>query len=316
MKVIHWKITDDCNYRCPYCIASKVSTCSLSCSGEVSDPQQMREQWNRWSRTRGGTFHGEFNTLGKEKWIALWKKLHDMYGFYRISIIGGEPLAFPDFLEILEEANKVAYLDVATNFSLSKEEAHRLAARLNPERLCMITTYHPGFTRLDDFIEKLKIFKDAGFQFPVRFVGYPPLFPQVPRVREAFENLGVEFILLPFVGTYEGKRYPGQFKHRDDELSRELYRKSAGLAKMRNYGVREDDYCTAGHEFMYIDPYGYAFLCPVELNKCLTRNTDTRLGNAFDAGFKMNDGAVKCDFKVPSCDHYWCDQSMFYEDGE
>jgi len=86
-----WEITNQCNYRCPYCIFSSTAV----------KPQ---------------------NELDTARMKSVIDELHDL-GFSHFKVSGGEPFIRKDLLEVLAHAkSKGFYIDLSSNASLITEE--------------------------------------------------------------------------------------------------------------------------------------------------------------------------------------------------
>ena len=180
-----WEIWYACNYRCTYC------------------PWEMTKSWEKMSKMHSG--------IQPSDWLAAWDRMHAKYGSSHLYLIGGEPILYPKIDEILEVLARKHYLSVITNLSLSLDAARRLSRELPPDRVRFGASFHPEFSNLDEFVEKLVIFKDAGFQVWISIVAWPPFVDKLQFYKETFERRGIYPDVHTFFGDYEGKSYPAAY---------------------------------------------------------------------------------------------------------
>ena len=182
-----WQITYKCNYKCTYCHAPK---------------------------------HGQKNVvdtviLNKDEWINIWNNIYDMYGECEINISGGEPTVYPSFFDIVEEITKKHKVEIVTNLSFNTEQN---IYKLNPERVRFAASFHPQHVSVEDFVMKIKQIKKADFIVTTNFVPWPPFFDKIEYYKKIFDENNINIVLQPFVGIYNGKKYPGEYTDKEKEI--------------------------------------------------------------------------------------------------
>jgi len=172
-----WEVQYECNYKCSYCHAPK--------PGQPN----VRNRAN----------------LSREEWLKVWTKMYEKYGTWEIIMSGGEPFAYPGFLDIAIALSKIHILEFCTNLFWDVEPFIR---EVDPARVKVGTSYHPEFADMDTFIKKARALKDAGFNPIINFVPWPPLLDKMLYCKEKMEGAGLQFVLQPYIGMYEGRQYP------------------------------------------------------------------------------------------------------------
>lgn len=189
-----WQITYKCNYKCTYCHAPK---------------------------------HGQKNVvdtsiISKEEWVKIWNNVYNMYGECEINISGGEPSIYPNFFDIVQEIIKKHKVEIVTNLSFNVENN---LDNLNPERVRFAASFHPQHVSVEEFSAKIKKIKKAGFIVTTNFVPWPPFFDKVEYYKKVFDRNNINVVLQPFVGTYDGKKYPDSYNDEEKEILR-LFKKN------------------------------------------------------------------------------------------
>jgi len=138
-----WDIHYACNYKCSYCI--------------------LKEEWDALSKKN--------RYPGINKWIEIWDSIYRKYGSCRLHISGGEPFVYPSFLELIAHLAEKHTLTFDTNLSL---DVFSFTKKIKPERVRFAATFHPEFTELASYLERVKHLKENGFEIIVDYVAYPP----------------------------------------------------------------------------------------------------------------------------------------------
>ena len=202
-----WQITYNCNYKCTYCHTPK---------------------------------HGQQNVvdtvvLNKQEWIKIWNNIYDMYGECEINISGGEPSLYPDFFEIVKEITQKHKAEIVTNLSF---DIDKKIYDLNPERVRIAASFHPQYTDIESFVNKIKKVKQLDFVVTVNFVPWPPFFNKINYYKKVFDENSINVVLQPFIGIYNGKKYPESYN--DDEKNiLNLFRKM-GNEKILKFKLMKD----------------------------------------------------------------------------
>ena len=139
-----WNIHYACNYRCNYCHAPKPGQKDARTAAYISSPE----------------------------WLDIWKGLYERYGTWEMLISGGEPFAYPGFMDLIVELAKIHLIGVCTNLQW---DVLYFVKHVTPARVRIETSFHPEFADLKEFVGKLKVLKENGFAPTVNFVPWPPL---------------------------------------------------------------------------------------------------------------------------------------------
>lgn len=201
-----WFVQDFCNYRCPYCVVS-------------GDLREARP----WL----------VNQHSADAWLAAWRRVYDLHGRGWVRMTGGEPTIIPRFIDLTAAMSQWHGISFDTNLSWDMEQLREFCDRMPTRDVSLDISFHPHAAGVESIIEKASLLRDRGFQYLCRLVAFPPLLPQAEGFRRRFHDAGVKFILMPFQGVYQGRRYP-------DAYTEEERRLMAGIAQPFREGPRAD----------------------------------------------------------------------------
>jgi anaerobic magnesium-protoporphyrin IX monomethyl ester cyclase len=261
-----WEIHYECNYHCTYCHAPK--------------------PWHPDVRKAA--------YLEAKEWIKIWQHLYEEYGSWYVLISGGEPFIYPDFIKLIIELSKLHFLEICTNFSW---EVEPFINNVNPKMTKVSTSFHPEFADLDKFLIKLKLLKDNGFDSMVNFVPWPPLLSKMAYYKQRVEEIGVPFVLQPFIGEYEKRRYPQGYT----EAEREHFKIFKDRCNIDTFNFKttgesnstKGKKCRMGENYAFIHPDGEAHRC--------CKDKSFSLGNVINGSFRLLDEAVPCAAQECNC---------------
>lgn len=261
-----WEIHYACNYHCTYCHAPK--------------PWYPNVQ--------------KVIYLDVKEWMKIWQDLYEKYGSWYILISGGEPFIYPDFMELIKELSKLHFLEFCTNLFWKVEP---FIKNMNPKMAKVGTSFHPEFADLYIFLKKVKLLKENGFNPIVNFVPWPPLLPRLNEYKGRFEEIGVQFVLQPFIGEYEGRRYPqgyteserGHFKIFKDDCNIN----TLSFKTTEKSNLPKGKLCRMGENYAFIHPDG-------EVHRCC-RDKSFSLGNVINGTFKLLDKPLPCAAEECNC---------------
>jgi MoaA/NifB/PqqE/SkfB family radical SAM enzyme len=260
-----WEITYECNYRCTYCHAPK--------------------PWN--PNTRKTVYPGI------KKWIDIWKKIYDDYGETEMVISGGEPFIYPNFIELVSKISQMHIIEFCTNLFFNVDS---VVNNMNPKRVRIGTSYHPQYTELDIFIEKVNILKNAGFEVWTNFVPWPPFISQLEDIKQTFEKNGIKIILQPFIGEYNSKHYPQGYSTEEKKMLG-IFTDEANIKtvefKTTNESNKKGKLCRMGENYAFIHPDG-------EVDRCCKDHT-LKLGNIIEGTFKLLEKPAVCMAQECNC---------------
>ena len=226
-----------------------------------------------------------------------------------IGMVGGEPFLHPDFIHLCEELTKKHYLSIATN--LSTDNLREFCKTIDPKRidrihasLHIIERERLGLAR--DFIEKVRIVKDAGIRIYTTQVMWPPLVGRFETIFNTYEKEGVVIRPKLFRGFYSGRYYPREYSKKEKELILYFSRKAEEKERIesernliyfgRNSALIEGPFsfkglpCFAGRRFVTIDYDG-------NVRRCSDHKQS--LGNLYEGTLKLLNRAEVC--KVGFC---------------
>jgi MoaA/NifB/PqqE/SkfB family radical SAM enzyme len=265
-----WDIQYECNYRCSYCF--------------FNDNWEADKKKNR--------FPG-IDKL-KEQWDDIYKK----YGTGHIHITGGEPFAYPDFMELVEHLIRDFTVEFDTNLSF---DADKFMARIGPDKVKFAASFHPQFTDVDTFLNKALALKKAGYDIGVNYVAFPEQIQRMKEYKDRFAAVSIAFNVMPFRGKYKNMEYPDAYSEDERKLICECDpRTGGGMMKAYSSDKNGDKKeppkpanphlgkpCRMGQMYTKIHPNGNAFRC------CLAKE-DGLLGNIIDNTFKFYEEAKPC----------------------
>jgi len=280
-----WLLLNTCNYTCRYC---------------YRPVEKLRER----IRVAGGIgdIVGFFNESGLT-WL-----LH---------ITGGEPLVYPQFVELCQELTQEHFISLNSNVSL--RNVIDFARTVPPTRVSFV---HCGLhieqrerrDAVPDFINHVDLLQDHGFRVMVSYVMCPDLFGRFQADFDFFLANGIVLIPKALQGSHHGKLYPASYTpdQRQAFLSYSL-RAEEQFARLKGtcwppptinlfldrdlvqYG--RSDYrgmpCNAGYTFVRIRENG-------DIQRCGARDV---LGNVVGGVFDRRTGPSMCnEFQCP----YFC----------
>ena len=264
-----WNIHYGCNYKCAYCHAPK--------------PQDKDAKKAVY--------------LKSDAWFKIWERNYQRYGTWEILISGGEPFAYPDFMDLIIGLSKMHLVGVCTNLEW---DAADFVKRASPERIRIETSFHPESATLEKFTERLKILKKSGFNPTVNFVPWPPLLSRMEEIKEGIEKTGCQLTLQPFIGQFEGRSYPQGYTEKEREyfsiFSDDCNLKTLDFKTTKTSDSTNGKLCRMGQNYCYIHPDGSVSRC--------CRDHSISLGNIIDDTFRLWDEPSEC--RADNCNCWRC----------
>ena len=237
-----WMIPAGCNYECPYCSFRAYR------KGRVGSPA-------------GASF---------DDWVEGWRRVHDAYGTSQILISGsGEPTLFPGFHEFLSIVSAWHRITFDTNLSWREADVRRFVAEIDPARVKVHASFHPLNASAEEFVKKLSLLRDNGFDYQCRWVAYPPLLGKLGEYRRFFRGRALRFAVTPYEGPWDGLEYPGGYtagqKQRFVDIEREDHGESEGpiinLLCERHVGRPMGKACLSGVRHACVVSNGRIYRC-------------------------------------------------------
>jgi len=253
-----WNIIYKCNFRCKYCF--------------------FEGKWEEY---------GKRNViLSVKKWIKIWEKIHSLYGRCAILITGGEPFIYPNFIELIRELSEIHYpINISSNGSFNLNE---VVENFNPEKVSISLSFQPGFNKLEEIVEKKNFLEDKGFHSDfINLCCYPEFFDKIKKWIEYASGKKVIMKLIPFIGDYNGIKYPEGYTEEEKEF--------LGINKKWENNVKtKGKPCKAGMKSALIFPDGKVARCGQIGEKFL-------LGYIWDDNFRLLDKPLPCEGEYCPC---------------
>jgi organic radical activating enzyme len=249
-KFCSWLITNFCNFHCSYCFGG--------------GSQQIKEKWD---------IKLIIKTLKQtgEKWC--------------IGITGGEPFAYPEFVDICKQmVDNDIKLWIDTNLSIDSS-FKEFVARISPdmvENLYIASHIEEREKRsgINSFFDKLNILRENRFPFEINYVLHPRMIKRFYNDAEQFQKRGFSLLPKPFQGIYKFRTYPESYSPREKQLilkhDPEAFRRSL----FRSRGLL----CNAGSSMVRLTSGGVFTRCVAD---------STVIGNLQD-GISLLKNPAKC----------------------
>jgi len=186
-----WDIHYECNYKCVYCFLRH-------------EPQ---------------TTAIKSPYISASEWIKIWKKIYYRYGKCHISVTGGEPFDYPDFMDIVEGLIKIHTFEFSTNLSW---DVNRFIKNIPPNRVIINSSFHPDHVDIKEFIKKVKFLKEKKYSVSVTIVAYPPYINKLVEYSKKFYNEGIAVIIFPYRGPYNNRNYPMGYTKEEKDMLKNL----------------------------------------------------------------------------------------------
>lgn len=256
-----WNIHWSCNYRCTYCF--------------------FDQHWEEYGK------RNVYKSV--DEWMAHWERIREKYGRCFLTINGGEPFTYPDFIELIRRVSQIHWpINITTNTSLLLD---KFVKRIDPERVSLSISFHPQYHRIEDFMDKVFFLRQNGFTAGcINFVAYPPFLKDMPSYVERFKAIGESLKVIPFIGEFEGVRYPDGYglEHRTLMGLRDTW-----LDDKRHKGML----CRAGHLSGLLLPNGNVARCGQIGDRHI-------VGGFFDPAFELMPRPMPCDVEFCPCDEW------------
>jgi hypothetical protein len=158
----------------------------------------------------------------------------------------------------------------------------------DPRRAALSASFHPHFSKEEEFLGKLGALRAAGFEVMASVVAYPEYFDRLPSLMKRFEAAGHPLYLNPFQGDYQGRTYPQGY-----EAAQSAFLHANAAASELEYRMREASplgrSCAAGQKYFRAWPDGSLHRC------CPARELgEAPLGHIRDENFALADAPAPC----------------------
>lgn len=263
----NWDITYECNYRCSYCIFWK-------------------------------DYKERYPSVENDRWKDIWNNIFEKYWCCHIRFSGGEPFIYPNFLDLIAILSEKHTVDVTTNLTF---DMNLFLERVKPDGITLSASFHPEFVGIDEFLDKVLLLNKKEFPTSVAYVAYPPHLADLERYKSTAERRGVLFKIIPFIGEFEGKKYPDNYDSEQKKLLEEAAVNTENQSQKElnaqwfnqntDKKSMQEKLCRMGQMYAKILPSG-------EVTRCCHYKSD-KLGSIFDKEFRLLDEPAVC--KTESC---------------
>ncbi len=250
----------DCNLNCRYCIQKislpqKPAACYAARTGK---------EWAQALNAISGRTQRRFLRSPRIK---------------KLSILGGEPTLFPDFLYVLNNLDKRWKITVTSNFDspFFKQGAEFFKQIRKRSRLRFNGSFHFIYTPLEKFIANVQRLKKAKIAVHTLFlVAHPGYLDKALDYKARLLKIHPRVKLQRFLGFHQGNLYPRESDYEIEEEQKDgisnyrLYQEGFGQNKASPIFCRSDK--------VLITPNGDIYNCHYKL---YTGHKD-KLGNLFD----------------------------------
>lgn len=267
---LHWQTFSPCNFNCSYCTSTKHGL------KPVDVPALMRTL-----RGTGRTFRVGFTG-------------------------GGEPFLVPNIVETMAAISGEHF--ISFNSHLTNKKVRTLLERVDTSRILYVTAsaHIEELLRLkllDTFASNVHTCRERGVQTNVVAVAYPPLVAEVDKYRGLFGQRGLDLGFAPFVGTYQGRRYPAAYS----SVERGVFGLTADAVGRH---AQQGKPCNAGCNALAADPSGDVYPCINSMLPAAPHRKRLLLGNLF-TGFRFEPGIIRCPYDVCVCPFNRYDRKLF-----
>jgi len=227
---------------------------------------------------------------------ALIQTLNKTNKTFRIGFTGGEPFLTPNIIEACIEITKKHYISLNSNLTTTKLK--EFSVKINPKKVIHITaSLHivelETYNLMDRFIDNYMLLKEKGFNINALEVAHPSLLNHVHRYKDLFKEKGFNISFCPFVGEYDGKKYPDSYTSKEINIF-----DLKDTVKLFNQKGR---LCNAGYNVGIILQNGDVVSC-FSISK--------KIGNIYkDIEFK--DQLIICPVEVCGCPLKCYDKNLF-----
>lgn len=248
----------DCNLNCRYCIQ------------RISLPQKPIAHY----QTRTGKIWVEtLNAVSNR----MQKRFLRPARIKKLSILGGEPTIYQDFLYVINNLDKNWKITITSNFDSPFFDQDVFKQIQNKARLRFNGSLHFVHTPIEKFIENVQKLKKARILVHTLFlVVHPAYLNQVLAYKMRLEEIHPRVKLQRFLGFYQGNLYPQESAYEIGEEQKDgisnynLYREGFGQKKASSVFCHSDKVLVA--------PNGDIYNCHYKL---YTGHRD-KLGNLFE----------------------------------
>ena len=238
-----WALSLHCNYTCNYCFLEQ-------------DKSVLSKFVLKLNKLFG--YHSSEKRVAVESVLSLLGKTRKTW---TVALTGGEPILFPNFLDICKKITEHYPLIVFTNLSIPKR-VESFCKTIDPKKVeLFVVSLHikerEQRNAIDQVVQSIQLLKTNLFPVQVYYVLHPTLLNRYGLDVEIFKKKGITLLPKPFVGVYKNKRYPDSYTA---DIKRMIKETSIMLADFTPLNLKHIP-CTAGKNFIVISPSGDILRC-------------------------------------------------------
>jgi MoaA/NifB/PqqE/SkfB family radical SAM enzyme len=249
--------------------------CNLDCSYCIQKVSLPRKPIARYTLRTGRDWAQALNAISRRRKRRFLRPAR----IKKLSLLGGEPTIYPDFLYLLNKLDKNWKITVTSNFDSAffRQDVKSFRQIKSSNRLRFNGSFHFMHTPLERFIANVQKLKKANINVHTLFViAHPAYLDKALDYRLKLLSIHPRVKLQRFLGLYQGSLYP-----QESDCTVEHQQKD-GIANYRLYregfGQREAAPVFCHSDKVLIAPNGDIYNCHY---KVYTGHSD-KLGNLFD----------------------------------
>lgn len=261
----NWDMHYACNYRCPYCWF-------------YGKWQQMADQ-------------NKYPPL--DRILKIWENIYNKYGCAHIELIGGEPLIYPNIIQLVKGLSVFHRIGITTNLSV---EVNDFVRQIDASFVQVCGSFHPAFADLEKFLKRAVLLKEKGFGNKIFYVAYPPQIKMLPYYEEKFKQHGILLSVLTFWGQYNGVSYPQGYTEEEKSVIHPYLGTREGEKFQLEPKAVKGRLCRAGQLYANIKADGTVYRCGGSSSQVI--------GNFFQEDFKLLDKPLACEAETCPCNEW------------
>ena len=235
-----------------------------------------------------------------------------------ITFLGGEPFLYKDLVKVIINLDR-GYSIVLTNLSISKTYIKKNFLPEYKDKFRIKASWHPEFSNPDEFIEKILLIKDIGYNIRASVCVHTKkeffdkavyILDKLPDISDVHTLWNMASNNITHSKLFEYTDYQKQIMNRYIDKQKESgYEKAVQLTyddkvieidsrlmfidSLTNFkGMK----CYAGHEKLHILENGNVFGA-----SCFLSHSKLSLGNMFNKTFRVPTSVITCPFTFCGC---------------
>lgn len=223
-----------CNYKCPYCIAGHAPA-------EGRGPSPWDEQ----------------------RYLKIVRNLCKVPFPINIRIgVGGEFFVSKSLVEgvrLLGQFTNVVSVNLITNLSFKPKQYVRILEGVPRDKIALVASFHPTEVKNEDNWIAAASELASYYDLVTMGVAYPPLIPRLPEIKEKFRAVGIDYFVQPYIGEFEGRRYPQSYSEDERTIIRKVIYSRHDYEFLLN--LKRPGLCNAGFKYLFVNPMGIVTPC-------------------------------------------------------